>query len=142
MRAILELELPYPPSVNRYYGHGRGRVYVRKAGREYRESARQALLEQAPHHEVISEHCHLVVSLLPRDRRRRDVDNCLKCLLDALTSAGVYADDSLVTGLQIYREREWDAAQEGMVDGVDPAGEGRIKITIYPERAFFEECRA
>lgn len=36
------------------------------------------------------------------DNRRRDLDNLLKAVLDALGHAGVYHDDSLVMDLRIY----------------------------------------
>jgi len=39
----------------------------------------------------------------PPDRRRRDLDNLLKSVLDALEHAGVYADDSQVDLLVVRR---------------------------------------
>lgn len=35
------------------------------------------------------------------DARRRDLDNLLKCLLDSLKHAGVYADDSLIREIHV-----------------------------------------
>jgi crossover junction endodeoxyribonuclease RusA len=43
------------------------------------------------------------VKLHPPDRRRRDLDNLLKALLDALQHAGVYADDSLIDRLSVEK---------------------------------------
>ncbi|NBW22487.1 MAG: RusA family crossover junction endodeoxyribonuclease, partial [Caulobacteraceae bacterium] len=36
----------------------------------------------------------VVIEAFPPDRRKRDLDNILKSLLDALTHAGVWEDDS------------------------------------------------
>ena len=37
------------------------------------------------------------------DRRRRDLDNLLKCALDCLTKAGIWEDDSTIDVLTITR---------------------------------------
>ena len=39
----------------------------------------------------------------PPDNKRRDLDNLLKSLLDALQHAGVYKDDNQIDQLQIAR---------------------------------------
>jgi crossover junction endodeoxyribonuclease RusA len=41
----------------------------------------------------------------PPDRRRRDLDNLQKAVLDSLAHAGIYADDSQVD-LLVVRRRE------------------------------------
>ena len=41
----------------------------------------------------------LNVELYPPDRRRRDIDNINKALLDALQNAGVYKDDNQIVRL-------------------------------------------
>lgn len=41
--------------------------------------------------------------MVPPDRRKRDLDNLLKSLLDGLEGAGVFKDDAQIDDLQIVR---------------------------------------
>ena len=43
------------------------------------------------------------VVLYPPDKKRRDLDNHMKALLDAITHAGLWEDDEQIDQLQIYR---------------------------------------
>lgn len=43
------------------------------------------------------------VALYPPDRRKRDIDNVLKSLLDACEHAGCYENDSQIDELHIIR---------------------------------------
>jgi crossover junction endodeoxyribonuclease RusA len=45
----------------------------------------------------------LVIQAWLPDRRRRDLDNLLKAVQDALAHAGVYDDDSQIVDLRIRR---------------------------------------
>lgn len=97
----LHLVLPYPPSINSYYGRTRtGQVYIKEKGRDYRKH----LVETINSLETFSERIQLEVLLFPPDRRRRDLDNILKCLLDALTHSKVYEDDSQIDVLIVKRK--------------------------------------
>lgn len=98
---ISELELPFPPSVNHYYRHVGPRVLISREGRRYREMVVAKLkLEKA---EKFAEPVELHIELYPSDNRRRDVDNSLKCLLDAFTHGGLYEDDSLIRKLTVIK---------------------------------------
>lgn len=44
-----------------------------------------------------------MVEAYPPDRRRRDVDNIFKCLLDSLQWAQVYVDDGQIDKLYVER---------------------------------------
>lgn len=44
------------------------------------------------------------IELHPPDRRKRDIDNLIKPLFDALTHAGAIADDELFDQLTITRQ--------------------------------------
>lgn len=41
----------------------------------------------------------------PPDKRRRDIDNILKCLCDGLQHAGVYEDDCQIDDIHISRAK-------------------------------------
>lgn len=98
---MIQLDLPYPPSVNRYWRHNRGVTHISAEGRKYREDvcrfARANLIETMD--------CPVAVDILlnPPDRRRRDVDNVLKAVLDGLQHGGILKDDSLVHDLRIRK---------------------------------------
>lgn len=98
---MIELSLPFPPSVNTYWRNFNGRMLISKKGREYRQAvADQVLIQRgAKHYEG---KVKLTIEAFRPDKRKRDLDNLLKAPLDALTHAGVYMDDQLIVDLRIY----------------------------------------
>lgn len=98
----IEIYLPWPPSVNRYYAHTRNGVYIGKRGKAYRSAVGEAVSEQTG---GLMLECNLIVevTLFPPDKRARDLDNYMKGLLDALTHAELWEDDRLIDQLFIYR---------------------------------------
>lgn len=100
-RAI-ELSLPYPPSVNHYWRRAGSRTIVSAEGRRYRAAAARTLAMRRIRHFEGRVSVRVVVH--PPDRRRRDLDNVLKALLDALAQpGGAYRDDSQIDGLEVLR---------------------------------------
>lgn len=96
----MRLSLPYPPSVNSYWRHTRtGQTYISEAGQEFRHAVRVLMLGTQPIDGPLS----VEVELWPPDRRRRDIDNPLKGLLDALQHGGAYRDDNQIERLLIER---------------------------------------
>ena len=91
---MLEIELPYPPSVNHYYRRVGPRTLISRQGRRYRERVCAILRALA----VIRLDGPLTMELelYPPDRRRRDLDNAQKGLWDALAHGGLYCDDSQI----------------------------------------------
>lgn len=94
------LDLPFPPSVNKYWRHvKKGRfiqAIVSAQGRRYREIARTMARWQACRESPIREPVCVSIVFHPPDKRKRDLDNLPKALFDAITAAGIWADDSLV----------------------------------------------
>lgn len=94
--------LPYPPSVNRYWRHNRGRTHISKQGREYREEVvLQAMADDFPW--KLQGRLMMFLLVYPPDRRQRDLDNVCKAVLDAMEHAGVYESDSQIDSLHIVR---------------------------------------
>lgn len=102
----IELYLPWPPTVNDYYGvrvvKKRRIPYIKAKGKLFRGACEQQIAEQVGYLNI-DEHLLVEVELYPPDKRRRDLDNYMKPLLDAITHAQVWADDSLIDQLFIYR---------------------------------------
>lgn len=98
---MISFALPLPPSVNSYWRTWRGRMLISEKGRAYRATVQAECLG----YEGFAADKRLAVSVIfnPPDRRRRDIDNICKALLDSLTHAGVYADDSQIDRLTIER---------------------------------------
>jgi len=105
----IELELPYPPSVNTYYRHVGARTLISAKGRQYRWSVCELLMVararpvMAAQAEPMTGPLHIAIEIYPPDKRRRDIDNVLKALLDALEHAGAYEDDSQIVRLEIIK---------------------------------------
>lgn len=100
------LVLPWPPSINHYWRHvmiGKAiRTLISAEGREYKNAVAAACMEQnAPR--GLKNRIAVSIQLSPPDRRRRDIDNSLKALLDSLTYAHVWDDDSQIDDIRIYR---------------------------------------
>lgn len=98
---VWALTLPFPPSNNRYYRHARGRHYIDQPGRDYRKAV--AGIVKGIGMPKLTGRLHVTIHAAPPDRRRRDLDNMLKALLDALTVAEAYEDDSQIDSIGIKR---------------------------------------
>jgi crossover junction endodeoxyribonuclease RusA len=101
--------LPYPPSVNTYWRHPSkgplaGRHLISEKGREYRSQVMAAIGQVEPMKGRLS----IGIIAYAPDKRRRDLDNILKSLLDAITAAGVVEDDSQFDVIKIVRGEQMD----------------------------------
>jgi len=98
------IELPFPPSVNHYWRSvvvkNRPRVLISKKGREYRASVRRFV---GLGHKPMAGRLSVSVEVFPPDRRKRDLDNMLKALLDSMTHAGLWLDDDQIDDVRIVR---------------------------------------
>lgn len=99
---VITLMLPFPPSVNGYWRSVRGRNILSAAGRAYRLAGLEALRTQSGPWPLAGR-LQVTLTLYVPDRRRRDVDNFSKAVLDLLTHGGVYDDDSQIDHLTVIR---------------------------------------
>lgn len=121
----MTIVLPYPPSMNTYWrslrsGRMAGRVLISERGRAFRVEVEAV----ARAHGVgkVAGPLKVTIGLHPPDRRRRDIDNPIKPLLDALTHAGAWEDDSQIRALHVWM-REPDRDNPRAVVEIESVGE-------------------
>lgn len=137
LETTLHLKLPWPPSVNHYWGERviktkTGRYtnikYIGDKGKKFRKDVEEAVSGHL-------EHCHkyfhdkdarlaVVVRVRPPDRRRRDINNLGKALFDALEHAGAYRDDEQIDDEHHLRDK----------DDIVPGGEIEISIGLIDSK--------
>jgi len=98
---MIEIELPFPPSVNHYYRRVGPRTLISREGRAFRERVCSVLAARGTR--PLRGPLALEVEIYPPDRRRRDIDNVQKALLDALEHGGAYRNDSQIVRLAIEK---------------------------------------
>ena len=96
------VKLPFPPSCNSYWRHSRGMHFLSAAGKAYRTDVMAAILSIGWNRRMQGRLSVEVYAVMP-DRRKRDLDNLHKGLLDSLTAAGVWEDDGQIDRLLIQR---------------------------------------
>ena len=97
----LQIELPWPPSVNEYWApNGHGGIRVSRKGVDYKRLVRCSFLQS---HETLERPVGVRVVARGPSERRYDLDNLLKASFDAITEAGIWKDDRLVDSLSVVR---------------------------------------
>lgn len=121
---MLKLSLPYPPSINSYWRHFAQKtkggvrycVLISEEGRAYRETIKKEI-EALGDPKIESKSLSVFIYVAPPDKRRRDLDNLTKALLDSLQHAGVFVDDFHIDALMLKR--------------CEPIDDGRVIVKIF-----------
>ena len=95
-------ELPYPPTINNYYAVVNGRKILSSRGRTFKSDAIIELFKQGAEKGLEGPYS-IWIQVFPPDRRKRDIDNLVKPVLDSLTEFGMISDDSQVTDLRVTK---------------------------------------
>ena len=95
----MDFELPFPPSCNRIWRNVGQRTLLSRQGRTYRTVVCSILATKYCINKPLSGPLSIEILIHPPDRRRRDIDNSIKALLDALQHGGAYHDDSQIVWL-------------------------------------------
>lgn len=99
---MIFMNLPFPPSVNSYRTVYRGMMRLSKEGRAFKAAVADYVVEyRVP--KLGDKKLRISMVLFPRDKRKIDIDNRIKSVLDALQDAGVFDDDFQVDELSIVR---------------------------------------
>ena len=112
---LIDLVLPYPPTVNTYWRRRGSTYFISEEGKRYRRAVALIVRQQRL---KLSLSGRLAIKIIaePPDKRRRDLDNILKAPLDALTHAGLLMDDEQFDEINIVRAQ--------------PVSGGRLEIRI------------
>ena len=103
---ILSISLPFPPSVNQAYRQWQGRLLISEAGRKYQKSVNFIWLAMKQDKRAVEfgkDRLRVTIFAYPPDKRRRDLDNLGKLLLDGLEKVGAYENDSQIDNLTYVR---------------------------------------
>ena len=109
---MFEVNLPWPPTVNHYWGVRGLRRYLTKRAKDFR----QDVIDVCDNSECIypTQRLSLHLKLFMPDNRRRDIDNVSKGILDSLAYAGCYNDDCQI--YQLFIEKV-DKTAHGLPNG-------------------------
>jgi len=98
----LHLTLPYPPSINTYWGFKGHRRFLTSKAMQFKASVAHEVSLLG--NKLGDARLEILVALHAPDKRIRDIDNVLKPLLDALVQAKLFNDDSQVDMLTVIRK--------------------------------------
>lgn len=118
---MVNIFLPYPPSVNKLWGYGKGRVYKSVSYKAWLTEAHVAWLQQRCKFSVrrIEGPYLLRLEATPPDKRHRDIGNLEKSVSDFLQAAGIIQNDRLARRITV----EWTDDTDAKVG---------VVATIYP----------
>ena len=95
--------IPYPPSVNTYWGFSGHRRFLTPKAVQFKNQVKIAILNAGIKH-LGDARLEVTITLYPTDKRIRDLDNSLKSCLDAIGQSGlVFNDDSQIDVLIVQR---------------------------------------
>lgn len=100
---VINLELPWPPSINDTYSgrKGGGGLYKKKEAKRWAADAAWTVKFQLPHgHKPITEPLVCRIEFTPPSGRN-DIDNGIKATLDALQSGLAIENDRQIKRLEI-----------------------------------------
>lgn len=98
----LTLTLPFPPTVNHStMPDGFGGRYLTPDHRAFRSAVDWIVSRREL--KPLTGRLRVEIELFPADRRKWDIDNRIKAVLDALQHAGLFADDECIDQLEITR---------------------------------------
>jgi len=97
------IEIPYPPTANTYYRMSRGRMYLTAKGEKFKTDCVHLMMSKRFPRAMIGD-VHVEIHVFPPDYRKRDIDNIIKPVLDAMQDYGVFeSTDEQISSLRVQR---------------------------------------
>lgn len=94
----MNVTIPYPPSVNRYWRRSAVGMYLSKEGRQFKEKVKQIVGDS---HQPLTGPVQVLIHVF-RPQKRGDLDNILKATLDSFNGL-LYIDDSQIVKILAIR---------------------------------------
>lgn len=110
MTAPIRLHLPYPPSANDLWTVVHGRIVRTERYRRWKQAAAWAVTADRKRARVLGPY-ELEIRVARPDESRRDLDNLVKSLSDAIQAGGAITNDHFAQRITL----EWDPSVEGVV---------------------------
>lgn len=98
----LNLIIPWPPTINTYWRRNGARYFISQKGISFRRHVISACSQHENYFDK-EERLKIVIKAYPPDRRKRDLDNIFKSLLDSLQHAKIFQEDSQIDEIYIKR---------------------------------------
>ncbi|OOR88002.1 hypothetical protein B0181_09235 [Moraxella caviae] len=95
---MVELDLPFPPSVNTYWRKYGNRIVLSKQAKEFKAAVMSRRAGKFG-----DKRLGVSITLHAPTKRKYDLDNRLKALFDALQTAGVFDDDEQIDFINVQR---------------------------------------
>lgn len=108
---MMTLLLPYPPSVNRLWRFSGPRMYRTKVYAEWADEASRILRSQNTPAKPIDYPIAMELAVGRPDKRKRDIDNVNKAVLDLLEAIEVVENDHYIHDLRSYWSEEVSGVQ-------------------------------
>lgn len=103
--SMIQVILPIPPSVNTMYvPTARGGRRLTDTAKNWKREATQIVSRAHSFKKSYAGQVSVDIAIYPADRRQFDIDNKLKCLLDALEDGGLILDDNQVVSIKIVKK--------------------------------------
>tara|TARA_R110002126_G_scaffold196770_7_gene344709 strand:- start:2366 stop:2782 length:417 start_codon:yes stop_codon:yes gene_type:complete len=91
---VIELTLPFPPSVNAIYRPSRGRIIHTQKARDYKKLCAVSIKKNRK--VLVPGNVSVIFNFYMPDRRKRDINNYYKMICDVLTERNIIEDDAFI----------------------------------------------
>ena len=101
---MINLTLSLPPTLNQTYGSAQGRFYKRKEVKEWETLAGWQVKSQCRSLQRLTTPIYVGITMFLK--RDRDIDSCVKVILDLLQRTDIIENDNLIEHLNIKKLKD------------------------------------